>query len=160
MSTPIPSPSASAEDSEATERAKYAITWGTDPKYLDEKARKEYHRLRDEGWRQPPPKAPHSREHWPAAPRQDSDLIAFVLGLAGVFTGLLAIPAVILGHLSLSRAKRNQQKGNSFALWGAILGWIGVIGMVTAIIVIIAIVVSSHSSTVPCDPSNPNWPYC
>lgn len=51
------------------------------------------------------------------------------MGLSAFVAGILALSpiAIILGHLGLSAAKKGRATNGSFALAGAVLGWIGLV---------------------------------
>ncbi|MBM7791349.1 DUF1707 and DUF4190 domain-containing protein [Tenggerimyces flavus] len=82
-------------------------------------------------WQQPPPGY---------APRREPEQLAvasLVLGILGFFTGITAIPAVITGHLALSRIKRNKTEGHGMAVGGLVMGYLAIaIGVVVAIFVV------------------------
>lgn len=60
------------------------------------------------------------------------------LGVHGLFVNFLAVPAVICGHITLSRAKREQESKTSRAIVGLVLGYI-VLAIIALLIAIIAI---------------------
>lgn len=74
------------------------------------------------------------------APRREPEQLAvasLVLGILGFFTGITAIPAVITGHLALSRIKRNKSDGHGMAVAGLAMGYIAIaIGIIVTIFVI------------------------
>ncbi|NII51829.1 DUF4190 domain-containing protein [Frigoribacterium endophyticum] len=62
------------------------------------------------------------------APRNSLALIALILGIAGFFTGVASIAAIVVGHISLSQIKKTGEEGRGMALWGTILGYVVLIG--------------------------------
>lgn len=77
----------------------------------------------------------------PAPPQESgmaiASLICGILGLVAcyIFTG---IPAVILGHMAMGKAKRGEAGGRGMALAGVILGWISV-GLTVLVIAFVVI---------------------
>ena len=64
-------------------------------------------------------------------PRKGMALLSFVLGLSSVVLCLsiiAALPAIVLGHIARSRAKRSPEKyaGSGFGLAGIILGYVSI----------------------------------
>lgn len=55
-------------------------------------------------------------------------LTSMILGISSFFCGVTAIPAVICGHMALSKIKRSQGRltGGGFAVAGLITGYLGV----------------------------------
>lgn len=55
-------------------------------------------------------------------------LASMILGIAGFFCGMTAIPAVICGHMALGKIKRakGQLTGSGFAIAGLVTGYLGV----------------------------------
>ncbi len=51
---------------------------------------------------------------------------ALACGLAVIFFGLTSIPAVVLGHAARRQIRRTGEAGDTLALTGLVLGWIGV----------------------------------
>ncbi len=74
----------------------------------------------------------------PAGPPQGLSITSMVLGIAGLFFGLLvSIAAVITGHM----AQRSQPHAKPFWITGIITGYIGIaLGVIATIILIIWIV--------------------
>lgn len=75
---------------------------------------------------QPQPMGYVPRTFLPAPPpRTNTSAVAsFVCGLAGTFTLVTAIPAVILGHKARREIRRTGESGDGFAVAGLVLGWI------------------------------------
>jgi len=61
-------------------------------------------------------------------PRNSLALVALILGIAGFFTGVASIAAIVVGHMSLSQIKKTGEEGRGMALWGTILGYVVVVG--------------------------------
>jgi len=72
-----------------------------------------------------------------APPTNTMAVVAMVLSLAGLLTGITAIIGAILGHVSLGQIKRTGEGGRGFALTAIIAGWV-ITGI--GIIIIIAVV--------------------
>ncbi|WP_083804950.1 DUF4190 domain-containing protein [Chthoniobacter flavus] len=81
-------------------------------------------------------------------PKQTSGLAiaSMVMGIAGLLFQLLAIPAVVCGHLALSAIKRSQARltGSGFAVAGLVLGYLEVVLVVAAVVFFV-----SHFDTKP-----------
>jgi len=60
------------------------------------------------------------------APRNTLALITLILGIAGFFTGITGLAAVVTGHISLSQIKKSGEEGRGLALTGLILGYVTV----------------------------------
>jgi hypothetical protein len=83
----------------------------------------------------PPPAAPPVEPTYPAygqppaagyyaPPTNTMAIVAMVLSLAGIITGITAIVGAILGHVALGQIKRTGESGRPFALTAIIAGWI------------------------------------
>jgi len=83
----------------------------------------------------PPPAPPAQPAAYPAygqppapgaygPPNNTLAIVAMVLSLAGILTGITAIVGAILGHVALSQIKRSGEGGRQFALTAIIAGWI------------------------------------
>ncbi|MFI9099867.1 DUF1707 and DUF4190 domain-containing protein [Streptomyces fildesensis] len=86
-----------------------------------------------------PPMGYVPRTFLPAPPRTNTSAIAsFVCGLAGTFTLVTAIPAVILGHKARKEIRSNGEAGDGFAVAGLVLGWIvsGFLGLIMLFVMI------------------------
>jgi Domain of unknown function (DUF1707)/Domain of unknown function (DUF4190) len=74
----------------------------------------------------------------PAARTNGYAIASLAFGIGQIAVGPFAtIPAIVLGHLAMSRIRRTGERGAGLAITGLILGWgaviLGVIGMVIAI---------------------------
>lgn len=95
-----------------------------------------------------PMSVPHSppmgyvpRTFLPAPPHTNSSAVAsFVCGLAGTFTLVTAIPAVILGHKARKEIRTTGESGDGFAVAGLVLGWI-VSGFLALLIMLIVVAI-------------------
>jgi hypothetical protein len=83
----------------------------------------------------PPPAPPAQPAAYPAygqppapgaygPPNNTLAIVAMVLSLAGILTGITAIVGAILGHVALGQIKRTGEGGRQFALTAIIAGWI------------------------------------
>lgn len=82
----------------------------------------------------PPPAAPAAPTYpaygQPAAagfgapPTNTMAIVAMVLSLVGILTGITAVVGAILGHVALGQIKRTGEGGRPFALTAIIAGWI------------------------------------
>lgn len=59
-----------------------------------------------------------------APPTNTMAIVAMVLSLAGILTGITAIVGAILGHVALGQIKRTGEGGRPLALTAIIAGWI------------------------------------
>jgi hypothetical protein len=59
-----------------------------------------------------------------APPTNTLAIVAMVLSLAGLFTGITAIVGAILGHVAMGQIKRTGEGGRPLALTAIIAGWI------------------------------------
>jgi serine/threonine protein kinase len=90
----------------------------------------------------PPPRVKNGQPHFGTTPPQTSGLAiaSLVLGILGLCSlGLTAIPAVICGHIALSRIGKsaNRLTGSGIAIGGLVTGYVPV--LIIIIIIIIAI---------------------
>jgi hypothetical protein len=77
-----------------------------------------------------------------APPTNTLAIVAMVLSLAGIITGITAIVGAILGHVALGQIKRTGEGGRPLALTAIIAGWIITgLGLLIAIGLIIFYVV-------------------
>lgn len=80
-----------------------------------------------------------------SAPPQTSGkaIASLVLGIFGFLTVLPAIPAIILGHLSLSEIKKSlgRLRGRGMAITGLVLGYAGLAATIPIILIVAAIVI-------------------
>jgi hypothetical protein len=82
-----------------------------------------------------------------APPQRNSlALVALILGIAGFFTGIASIGAIIVGHISLSQIKKTGEEGRSMALWGTILGYVAVALFVIALVFVGIFIAAAASS--------------
>jgi len=59
-----------------------------------------------------------------APPTNTLAIVAMVLSLAGLLTGITAIVGAILGHVALGQIKRTGEGGRPLALTAIIAGWV------------------------------------
>jgi hypothetical protein len=59
-----------------------------------------------------------------APPTNTLAIVAMVLSLAGIITGITAIVGAILGHVAMGQIKRTGEGGRPLALTAIIAGWI------------------------------------
>ena len=83
-----------------------------------------------DAYQQNPYQAPPAPNGGYGAPAQRNSLalVALILGIAGFFTGIASIGAIVVGHISLSQIKKTGEEGRGMALWGTILGYVVVVG--------------------------------
>jgi hypothetical protein len=67
-------------------------------------------------------------------------ITSMILGILSLCTGIAAIPAVICGHLALSRINQSNGAvgGRGMAITGLVLGYLAIAGYVIFIIIAIA----------------------
>jgi len=71
----------------------------------------------------PPPPAPGA-----TAPLSGMAVGSLVCGVLGFVTlGLASVPAIVLGHVALGRAKSGRQRGAGLAVGGLICGYVGLV---------------------------------
>ncbi len=72
----------------------------------------------------------------PPPPRPSNSLAAasLVCGIAGLFFGIPAVPAVVLGHRARREIRRTGESGEGMATTGLVLGW-----LVTAFMAFVAL---------------------
>lgn len=95
----------------------------------------------------PPPAAPAYGQPAPYGPPTNTlAIVAMVLSLAGLITGITAIVGAILGHVALGQIKRTGEGGRPFALTAIIAGWVitglGLLLLVIFIVIWIAALAS------------------
>jgi len=73
------------------------------------------------------------------APRNVLAIITLVLGVAGFFTGITALAAIVTGHISLSQIKKTGEEGRGLALTGLVLGYAVVVLMILAVVLGLAL---------------------
>ncbi|MEU6340625.1 DUF1707 and DUF4190 domain-containing protein [Streptomyces sp. NPDC046977] len=78
---------------------------------------------------------------------------ALICGIGGVFLGLTALPAIVLGHLARREIRRTGEQGDGFALGGLVLGYVvtALLLLVTVLVVVLVSVVA-HEVTSPSGP--------
>lgn len=119
----------------------------------------------ESGGATPPPVAPAAPDAQPAYPAYGQppagqygpptntlSIVAMVLSLAGIITGITAVVGAILGHVALGQIKRTGENGRQFALTAIIAGWIItglgvllVIGLIIFYVVLFAAFGSSYA---------------
>lgn len=79
-----------------------------------------------------------STQQWGQQPQRNTlALVTLILGIAGFFTGLTGLAAIVTGHLSLSQIKKSGEEGRPLALTGLILGYVTVGLSVLAIVFVV-----------------------
>jgi hypothetical protein len=81
-----------------------------------------------------------------APPTNTMAIVAMVLSLAGILTGITALVGAILGHVALGQIKRTGEGGRPFALTAIIAGWI-IFGLGLLIVIAYAIFFAVMIST-------------
>ena len=71
-----------------------------------------------------------------------------VLSIISLVTSILlvSIVGIITGHIALSQIKKTGEKGHGLALWGTILGYVGLLGSTIFVIITIAFVIAAAST--------------
>ncbi|TWX38679.1 DUF4190 domain-containing protein [Frigoribacterium sp. ACAM 257] len=106
-----------------------------------------------DAYQQNPYQAPPAPNGGYGAPAQRNSLalVALILGIAGFFTGIASIGAIVVGHISLSQIKKTGEEGRSMALWGLILGYVAVALFIIAIVFVIIFVAAAASTGINYD---------
>ena len=76
---------------------------------------------------------------------QDKYNVLAIISLVSAF--FISLVAVITGHMAMSQIKKTGEKGYGLALWGLILGYLGIVVYIIIGIVFVAILVSGAAST-------------
>ncbi|TFD66859.1 DUF4190 domain-containing protein [Cryobacterium ruanii] len=76
---------------------------------------------------------------------QDKYNVLAIISLVSVF--FISLVAVITGHMAMSQIKKTGEKGYGLALWGLILGYLGIVVYIIIGIVFVAILVTGAAST-------------
>ncbi len=80
--------------------------------------------------------------HRPVAPNSGLAIASLVLGLLCLPTfGMLAIPAVVTGHLARTQIRRGEESGDGMAVTGLLLGYLSIAAW--ALFVLAVVVVSA-----------------
>jgi uncharacterized membrane protein len=83
------------------------------------------------------------RPYMPPPPGTNGKAVAaLVCGVAGLFTGLSAIPAVVLGHMARREIRRTREQGDAMAVTGLVLGYVITVAMLLALVGVILLVVA------------------
>ena len=71
-----------------------------------------------------------------------------VLSIISLVTSILfvSVVGIVTGHIALSQIKKTGEKGRGLALWGTILGYVGLLGVTIFIIITIAFVIAAAST--------------
>jgi hypothetical protein len=67
---------------------------------------------------------------------------ALVCGVLGFFTGITAIPAVILGHMARREIRRTKEQGDGMAVTALALGYVVSVAVIVALIAAVLLVVA------------------
>jgi hypothetical protein len=77
----------------------------------------------------------------PGPPRTNSKAVgALVCGVSGVFVGVTAIPAIVLGHMARREIRRTGEQGDGMAVGGLVLGYVVTIVMLVAVTLAVALI--------------------
>jgi hypothetical protein len=82
--------------------------------------------------------SPSGQPPRPQPPTNSNALVSLACGVGGLFTGVLAIPAIVLGHMARREIRRTNERGDSMAVRGLVLGYVGTVLM----LVVVALVAS------------------
>jgi hypothetical protein len=66
-------------------------------------------------------------------------LVSMILGIAGFFTSITALGAIVTGHMALSQIKKRGDEGRGMALTGLILGYVVVALTIIGIILLVVL---------------------
>lgn len=82
----------------------------------------------------------------PQPPQNTMALVALIMSLVGLVTGITAVVGIILGHIAKSQIKRTGESGDTMATWALIVGYVlvglwvlGVIAYILFFVVMIGI---------------------
>ncbi|MDJ0337711.1 DUF4190 domain-containing protein [Cryobacterium sp. PH31-O1] len=76
---------------------------------------------------------------------QDKYNVLAIISLVSAF--FISLVAVITGHMAMSQIKKTGEKGYGLALWGLILGYLGIVISIIGVFILIAIIVSGAATT-------------
>ena len=102
------------------------------------------------GYGQPAYGQPYAQPY-PVGPRTNTlSILALVLSLVGLLTGITAVGGIICGHIALSQIKRTGENGRGLALGGLIAGYV-IVGLwvlfVVAYIIFVVVLFGSLAAT-------------
>ena len=75
------------------------------------------------------------------SPLNTMALVGFILSVAGLATGITAIPGIVLSHIGLSQIKRTGESGLGFALAGLVVGFCLFVLSFLAVIVVVLLAI-------------------
>ena len=76
---------------------------------------------------------------------QDQYNVLAIISLVSAF--FISLVAVITGHMAMSQIKKTGEKGYGLALWGLILGYLGLVSGIIVAFIFIAILVSGAATS-------------
>ncbi|SEM90694.1 DUF4190 domain-containing protein [Cryobacterium sp. TMT1-3] len=76
---------------------------------------------------------------------QDKYNVLAIISLVSAF--FVSLVAVITGHMAMSQIKKTGEKGYGLALWGLILGYLGIVSGIIFVGIFIAILVSGAATS-------------
>jgi predicted RNA-binding protein with TRAM domain len=86
-------------------------------------------------------------------PRTNGKAVAaLICGVGGIFVGLSAIPAIVLGHMARREIRRTGEQGDGMAVGGMVLGYVVTVlmaGMVVLAVVALVAFQDVSSTTSP-----------
>lgn len=86
-------------------------------------------------------------------PRTNSKAVAaLICGVGGIFVGITAIPAIVLGHMARREIRRTGERGDSMAVGGMVLGYVVTLIMVALVALIVVAVWAANGV------SSTTWP--
>lgn len=96
---------------------------------------------------QQPTHLPAQQAAWPPAPTtpqktNDLAVASIVCGGLGFMTGITAIPAIITGHMALSKIRQTGEDGRGLAVAGLAMGYTIVAGGLLMVIFVLAVLAS------------------
>jgi Domain of unknown function (DUF4190) len=140
------------------QEAAYVLDFGLNPEDLSREARAEYERIKPDYARLKQEAYLPSTQSAPLPPTADADGAAIAALICAFFFPILGI---IFGHVSRGQAKRAGKQPSGVATAGCVLGYIfTAITVIVIIAVAVAAAKAASSVQLPCDRTNPNWPYC
>jgi uncharacterized membrane protein YjfL (UPF0719 family) len=72
--------------------------------------------------------------------------------VGGIFVGITAIPAIVLGHMARREIRRTGERGDSMAVGGMVLGYVVTLIMVALVALIVVAVWAANGV------SSTTWP--
>ncbi|HTK63737.1 MAG TPA: DUF1707 and DUF4190 domain-containing protein [Pseudonocardia sp.] len=75
---------------------------------------------------------------------------ALICGVGGLFVGLSAVPAIVLGHMARREIRRTGEQGDGMAVGGLVLGYVVTAGLLAiGALAVVALVMFAHQDVSP-----------